>query len=345
MLLLLVHLVPGRAQAKEFEIDGTIDCGRPSGMLCLPLGPSVGVITDQITGKRERFEVGIGLILEQRLKKTKVGRLLLEDTEGIYRTMLFAQLKPLMDQLAKFDPTELSQEEKERLVDELFDKSLPRKIVSARDKLIIVSQNFKQDARVRVVVTDGIAPILVATEVVEYHDYQMSQRRSSGTQNLGQLTGTDSESFVCTDFVEEGLDFAKERIQEEGKLELTDNEELFFDLLADLPLPCVDKEEGIDGARRQVDPLEPEGDARPVDEAAQGEGDRPPRGVPAPPGASGCSPEADRVPQGHDPQAAPRGQAALQEAARRAEALTMSDLDLTMTTSADAPTRDCATEE
>ena len=245
VFLLLVHLVPGRAQAKEFEIDGTIDCGRPSGTLCLPLGPSVGVITDQISGKRERYEVGIGLILEQRLKKTKVGRLLLEDTEGIYRQALFTQLKPLIDQLAKFDPTELSMEEKERLVDELFDESLPRQVASARDKLIIVSQNFKQDARVRVVVSDQIAPILVATEVVEYHDYQMSQRRSSGTQNHGRLTGTDSEEFTCTDFVEETLDFAKERIQEEGKLELTDNEELFFDLLADLPLPCTDKDERI----------------------------------------------------------------------------------------------------
>jgi hypothetical protein len=245
VLASLLPVPPSVTHAKEFEIDGTIDCGRPSGTLCLPLGASVGVITDQITGKKARFEVAIGLILEQKLKKTKVGRLLLQDTEGVYRTMLFAQLKPLMDQLAKFDPTELSAAEKERLVDQLFDESLPRQVASARDKLVIVSQNFKQDARVRVVVNDQLAPILVATEVVEYHDFQLSQRRSSGTQNHGAMTGSDSEEFVCTDFVEEGLDFVKERIQEEGRFELTNNEELFFDLLADLPIPCTDKEERI----------------------------------------------------------------------------------------------------
>jgi hypothetical protein len=245
VLVLLLYLTPGRVHAKEFEIDGTIDCGRASGMLCLPLGPSVGVITDQITGRKERFEVGIGLILEQRLKKTKVGRLLLQDTEGVYRTMLFAQLKPLMEQLAKLDPTELSDTEKERLVDQLFDESLPRQVASARDKLIIVSQNFKQDARVRVVVSDELGPMLVAIEVKEYHDFMLPQGRSSGTQNHGQLTGTDSESAFCTDIIDETLDFIKERVQDEGRFVLTDNEELFFDLLADLPVPCTDKEEEV----------------------------------------------------------------------------------------------------
>ena len=54
-----------------------------------------------------------------------------------------------------------------------------------------------------------------------------------------KLTVSDlAESIFCTDFVEEALDFAKQRIIEEKKLLLTDNEELFFELLSELPNPC-----------------------------------------------------------------------------------------------------------
>jgi hypothetical protein len=241
-LLMLLPIVPPTGFAKEFELDGTIDCGQPSGKLCLPIGPTIGIVTDQYSGKRsERVEVGIGLILEQRLKRSKTGQLLLNDTQGVYRAALFAQIKPLLDQLAALDPANLSLEDKERLVDALFDQGLPRNVATARDKLILVAQNYKQDSRIRVIVSDELGPILMATELREYHDYALPQRRSSGTQNHGQMTGDDSELGFCTDLVEEFLDFAKERIQDRGKFELTNNEELFFELLSELPNPCNNK--------------------------------------------------------------------------------------------------------
>jgi molybdopterin converting factor small subunit len=248
LALALLTLLPAPSPvtlAKEFELDGTIDCGQAPGKLCLPVGATIGIVTDQYSHKKERVEVGMALILEQRLKRSKTGRLLLDDPRGVNRAALLTQLKPLVEQLAALDPAGMSNEEKERLVDELFDRSLPREVVSARDKLILVAQNFTQDARIRLVVSDELGPVLMATEIREYHDYLLPQGRSSGTLNLGQLTGDDSESGVCTDFVEEFLDFAKERIQDRGKFELTNNEELFFELASELPNPCYNAERQV----------------------------------------------------------------------------------------------------
>ena len=251
--LVLIPLTPTASWAKEFEIDGTIDCGVPSGQPCLPIKPAIGILTDQISGKMERVDVVIGLLLQQKLSKSKVGQSLLDDPLGVNRAALFSQMKPILDRLAEFNtalqnPDSMSPQEKERIADQLFDRGLDRELAAARDKIILITQNFAQDARVRITVTDELGPalglppgVLVATGVVAYHDYQMSQSRSSGTLNLGQLTGDDSESFFCTDFVEEALDFAKERIIEEGKLQLTDNEELFFELISELPNPCLNR--------------------------------------------------------------------------------------------------------
>ena len=55
-----------------------------------------------------------------------------------------------------------------------------------------------------------------------------------------------------------------------ASFELTDNEELFFDLLADLPVPCTDKDERITALVVNWIRWNLKATARPVDEAAQG---------------------------------------------------------------------------
>src|SRR5690348_5600120 len=102
VLLVLLPLTPTAGHAKEFEIDGSIDCGKPSGQPCLPITPTIGIITDQISGKTERFDVVIGLLLQQKLSRSKVGRSLLDDPLGLNRATLFHQMKPTLDLLQQF---------------------------------------------------------------------------------------------------------------------------------------------------------------------------------------------------------------------------------------------------
>jgi hypothetical protein len=233
------------AVAKEFEIDGSIDCGVPSGAPC-PFGnPVIGVVTDSISIRRERVDVMMGLVIQQRLEKTKIGPSLLNDPTGVNRAAAFQVMQPILEQLTQLTARGISLAERERIAKDTYDESLPPELVRIRDILMNLGMNFKQDARIRLRVTDELAPILVATELMHFEDYQMSQSRPSGSVNLGQLTGTDSESFFCTDFIAETLDWAKGKIEKNGKLQLTDNEELFFELLAELPIPCTDQKDRI----------------------------------------------------------------------------------------------------
>jgi len=238
--LTLLWATPPVSQAKEFELDGTIDCGKPSGTLCLPVGATIGIITDQYSGKKnERVEVSMGAIIEQRLQKSRTGQLLLEDPKGYGRVALLTQLRPIVEQISHLDPESLNPKEMERLVRDLFDKGLPRETARTRDLLMVITRSFSQDSRIRVIVDDKLGPGLVVTEIMEYQDYQLSTSRSSGTVNHGRLTGMDSEQFSCTDFIEEALDFFKKRFEEEGNFDLTNNEELFFEMLSHLPSACT----------------------------------------------------------------------------------------------------------
>jgi hypothetical protein len=60
-LLALVAVPAQPAQAKEFDVTGTIDCGVRSGKQCdftdWSTGPVIGVLTQDISGTRERVLV------------------------------------------------------------------------------------------------------------------------------------------------------------------------------------------------------------------------------------------------------------------------------------------------
>src|SRR6185436_1668923 len=52
-----LHPAAPPAMAKEFTIEGTVDCGKPTGKLCIPVGRKVGVLTESVSGNRERVMV------------------------------------------------------------------------------------------------------------------------------------------------------------------------------------------------------------------------------------------------------------------------------------------------
>src|SRR4051794_15805184 len=58
VLLGLAQIPVAPAQAKEFDVTGTIDCGVRSGTKCdftdWSTGPVIGVLTEDISGTRER---------------------------------------------------------------------------------------------------------------------------------------------------------------------------------------------------------------------------------------------------------------------------------------------------
>lgn len=52
---------PGTGQAKEYEIDGIVDCGKESGKRC-DIGETIWLMTDDITGLDEKWEIDVSWI-------------------------------------------------------------------------------------------------------------------------------------------------------------------------------------------------------------------------------------------------------------------------------------------
>ena len=75
---------PSVGFAKEFEIDGTVDCGTRSGRDCPPLGDTLYVYTDDVTGELARIAVDISWIRNQLPGLDQDDRivLLVEDRPG-----------------------------------------------------------------------------------------------------------------------------------------------------------------------------------------------------------------------------------------------------------------------
>ena len=45
-----LHPATPAATAKEFTIEGTVDCGKPTEKLCIPVGRKIGVLTESVSG-------------------------------------------------------------------------------------------------------------------------------------------------------------------------------------------------------------------------------------------------------------------------------------------------------
>lgn len=50
---------PSAAAAKEFVLDGTVDCGVQSGLVCSTTGNRLAVITDDLGGPKQRATIDI----------------------------------------------------------------------------------------------------------------------------------------------------------------------------------------------------------------------------------------------------------------------------------------------
>src|SRR5690348_2385892 len=56
--LCIVLLAVGQGQAREFEIDGTADCGLKSGKHC-SIDNSLALFTDDVSGEKQRIEIDV----------------------------------------------------------------------------------------------------------------------------------------------------------------------------------------------------------------------------------------------------------------------------------------------
>jgi hypothetical protein len=237
-LFVIVLAWPSAASAKEFDIEGTIDCNQPSGKTCLPLGLQIGVLTESISGRRETVQVSLAWVVEAKLKKLGKADLLTLDPQ-VSRAMVFGQLQEVkgrIQELGLDNPGRLTGDDLSRLTDTLLDRGLPREVAANRDMLFLVVRSLKQDAPVSLTVRDDVLPIPMVISVNDRFDFLTS--RSEGSLNKGNLTGSDPDRDLCFDFVQETLDWARDKVQKDGRFELNDLEEQFFDIVADLPNPC-----------------------------------------------------------------------------------------------------------
>ena len=106
-----------------------------------------------------------------------------------------------------------------------------------RHNLAFIVTNLRQDHPVTISVSDDHGPTL---QVVTFHDrFEYSSDTSEGTLATGSLTGSDPDKDFCFDFVNEALDWAFDKLEKQGNLDLNDVEERFFDTMDDLPDPCI----------------------------------------------------------------------------------------------------------
>jgi hypothetical protein len=235
---------PSTASAKEFDIEGTIDCAQPSGKICPPLGLQIGILTKSISGNREHVDVSLAWVVEAKLKKLGKADILTLDPE-VSRGMVFGQIQNVRSRVMELgiEPGRMSADDLARLTDTLLDRGLPREVAANRDAILLVVRSLRQDAPINVSVRDDVLPIPMVTSVNDRFDFLSD--RSEGSLNTGNLTGSDPDLDFCFDFVQETLDWARDKIQKDGRFELNDLEELFFDILADLPNPCEGYEERL----------------------------------------------------------------------------------------------------
>jgi hypothetical protein len=241
VLLVVATLHPSTpvAGAREFDIEGTIDCGKPTSKICIPIGRQVGVLTESISGKREHVKIDLSWMLDRPVRRRGSRQELSTEGHRVTRGLLFQQFRERVDALqAEGIPTDrLSADDARAIVRELVAQSIELNTDEIRQNLGFIVTHLRQDAAVTITVRDdGGQPYLATT----FQDrFEFPTDTSEGTLNTGALTGSDPDRDLCFDFVNEVIDWAIEKIEEEGTLELSDLEERFFNVLNDLPDPCI----------------------------------------------------------------------------------------------------------
>lgn len=241
VLLMITTLHPSTptATAREFDIEGTIDCGKPTGKVCIPIGRQVGVLTESMSGKREHVKIDLSWMLDRPISRRGSRQELSTEGHHVTRGLLFQQFRERVDALeAEGIPTDrLSADDARAIVRELVAQSIEINTDAIRQNLGFIVTYLRQDAAVTITVRDdGAQPYLATT----FQDrFEFTSDTSEGTLNTGSLTGSDPDKDLCFDFVNEALDWAFEKIEEEGKFELNDLEERFFNVLSGLPDPCI----------------------------------------------------------------------------------------------------------
>src|SRR5262249_50234830 len=81
--LCIILLAAGQGQAREFEIDGTADCGLKSGKHC-DIDNNLALFTDDISGERQRVEIDIRWVKQHLAKIAQDDHvcLIVEDRSG-----------------------------------------------------------------------------------------------------------------------------------------------------------------------------------------------------------------------------------------------------------------------
>src|SRR5215210_8062560 len=81
--LFIVLTGVGQGQAREYEIDGTADCGLRSGRRC-SIGSVLAVWTDHVSGTRERIEINVSWVRDDlgKIDQDDLVCLVVEDGRG-----------------------------------------------------------------------------------------------------------------------------------------------------------------------------------------------------------------------------------------------------------------------
>jgi hypothetical protein len=234
-----LHTSTLTARAREFDIEGTIDCGKPTGSVCIPIGRQVGVLTESMSGKREHVKIDLSWMLDRPIRRRGSKQELATEGGEVARGLLFQQFRERVDALeAEGIPTDrLSADDARAIVRELVAQSVEINTDVIRQNLSFIVTYLKQDAAVTITVRDaGAQPYLATT----FQDrFEFDSDTSEGTLNTGSLTGSDPDKDFCFDFIEELLNWVFEKIEDEGKFELNDLEERFFKVMGELPDPCI----------------------------------------------------------------------------------------------------------
>ena len=238
-VIALLHPVTPAVMAKEFTIEGTVDCGKLTGKLCIPVGRKIGVLTQSLSGNRERVIVDISWMLDRPVRRHGRRQELATEGNRVARGLMFTAFRDKIDALEDEGvPTDrLTSDDARALVRELATDYVEINADVIRDNLAFIVTYLRQDAPVTISVTDEQGPSLLAVMFHERFDF--TTNTSEGTLNTGALTQSDPDKDFCFDFVNETLDYAREKLEEQGNLELNDVEEQFFDVLDDLPNPCI----------------------------------------------------------------------------------------------------------
>jgi len=234
-----LHPTTPAATAKEFTIEGTVDCGKPNGKLCIPTGRKIGILTESVSGRRERVIVDISWMLDRPARRNRRQQELSTEGHKVARGLLFTAFRDRIDALTDEGiPTDrITPDDARDLVRELVADNLEVNTDVIRQNLTFIVTYLHQDDPVTVSVSDDYGPTLLATV---FHDrFDFISNTSEGTLNTGSLTGSDPDKDFCFDLLNETLDFAREKLEKQGDLELNDLEERFFDVLDDFPDPCI----------------------------------------------------------------------------------------------------------